>query len=190
VGGALAVAALVAATSFVADLGHLVSTPRLYGITWDFSLDAQFSSFPGDEGVKLLTSAPGVSAFSGGQYGNVTVGGRAVAAVGIDALRGHVFPTLLETLGFVRRQVSAVVAWHATTMMVLALVIGIPLGLAAGRWGWTPFARQLGIATETLFPLAAIVITVPAAVVVANLIAAVPARIAARTSPAVVFRSE
>ena len=41
---------------------------------------------------------------------------------------------VLKTLGFVRRQVSATVAWQATTLAVIALVLGVPLGIAAGRW--------------------------------------------------------
>jgi len=97
---------------------------------------------------------------------------------------------MLKTLGFVRRQVSATVAWQATTLTVLAVAIGIPLGLATGRWGWTLFARQLGAVSETRFPLTTVVVMVPSAIVVANLVAAVPAWIAARTRPAVVLRSE
>src|SRR5262249_6387387 len=39
---------------------------------------------------------------------------------------------VLKTLGFARRQVRATVGWHATTVAVLALVVGIPLGLVVG----------------------------------------------------------
>ena len=40
---------------------------------------------------------------------------------------------LLKTLGLLRRQVSAVVAWQATALIAFALVLGIPLGIVAGR---------------------------------------------------------
>jgi ABC-type lipoprotein release transport system permease subunit len=40
---------------------------------------------------------------------------------------------VLKTLGFVRSQVSAAVAWQATTVAVVALAVGMPLGFALGR---------------------------------------------------------
>ena len=97
---------------------------------------------------------------------------------------------VLKTLGFVRGQVRGAVAWQATTLILVALVIAVPLGLAAGRWIWSVFADELGIVNEPQLPLLAVVILVPAAVVVANLVAALPAAIAARTRPAQVLRTE
>ena len=41
---------------------------------------------------------------------------------------------ILKSLGFVRGQVSAAVAWQATTVALLALAVGLPLGVALGRW--------------------------------------------------------
>jgi ABC-type lipoprotein release transport system permease subunit len=43
---------------------------------------------------------------------------------------------MLKTLGFVRGQVVAAMVWQATTFAVVALALGRPLGLAAGRWPW------------------------------------------------------
>jgi FtsX-like permease family len=97
---------------------------------------------------------------------------------------------ILKTLGFERGQISRVVAWQATTIALLALAIGIPLGIAGGRWAWTIFADELGIVPEPVFPLVPIVLVVPAAVVVANLIAALPAALAARTPAAIALRTE
>ena len=42
---------------------------------------------------------------------------------------------VFKTLGFTRGQVSASIAWQATTIGVLALLVGIPLGLIAGASG-------------------------------------------------------
>ena len=39
---------------------------------------------------------------------------------------------ILKTIGFVRRQVLALVAWQAGTFAALSLVIGIPLGIIVG----------------------------------------------------------
>jgi len=97
---------------------------------------------------------------------------------------------VLKSLGFVRRQVVAAVCWQATTLMVIALGIGVPLGVAAGRWAWGLLADQLGILPRPTTPLLALLALVPAALLLANAIAAVPAWSAGRTSPALVLRSE
>jgi len=97
---------------------------------------------------------------------------------------------ILKTLGFERRQLRTVVASLATTLLLTALVVGIPAGLVVGGWSWRTFADRLGILPTTVVPLMAILTTVPAAVVAANLVAAFPAWSAARTNPASVFRTE
>lgn len=125
--------------------------------------------------------------------------GTVLALMAIGAL-GHVLVTsvrrrrrdtaVLKTLGFVRRQVSAVTAWQATTMAAVALLIGIPVGLLLGRVAWATFADALGVAPDSIIPTTALVIAIPATIILANLIAAVPALLSARTHPAVVLRSE
>src|SRR5207248_2278579 len=40
---------------------------------------------------------------------------------------------LLLALGMVRRQLATIVFWQATTVAVVAITAGIPLGIAAGR---------------------------------------------------------
>ena len=97
---------------------------------------------------------------------------------------------ILRTLGFVGSQVRAAVAWQATTLVLLALLVGIPLGIAAGRWSWTTFTNQLGYVPEPSVGLAPVLLTIPAALLLGNLIAALPARAAARTKPAMVLRAE
>jgi hypothetical protein len=97
---------------------------------------------------------------------------------------------ILKTLGFVRRQVSAAVAWQSTTVAVLALLLGIPVGIAAGRLVWTVFADSLGVVPEPVVALGGTLLLVPAVLIVSNLIAALPARSAGRTRPAIELRSE
>jgi hypothetical protein len=91
---------------------------------------------------------------------------------------------VLKTLGFTRRQLAVTVACLATTL------VGIPLGLVAGRWTWRSFADDLGISGVASVPLSALLVLVALALVLANVIAALPARSAARTHPATVLRSE
>jgi len=97
---------------------------------------------------------------------------------------------ILKTIGFVRGQVQATVAWQATAFTTAALILGIPLGIAAGRWWWTLFAARTGIVPDPVVPLALIGALLPAGLILANVVAALPARIAARTQPALVLRSE
>jgi hypothetical protein len=97
---------------------------------------------------------------------------------------------VLKTLGFVRGQVRATVAWQATGFAVLAVVAGLPLGVAAGRWAWVLVNQGLHSLAGPVTPTLAVLAVVPATVLVANLIAALPAGAAAATRPAVVLRSE
>jgi ABC-type lipoprotein release transport system permease subunit len=97
---------------------------------------------------------------------------------------------ILKTVGFMRRQVAAVVTWQATTFALVALVIGIPLGLAGGRWAWNLIASGIGSVSPPMIPARLIAIVAVATLALANLIAAAPGWAAARVAPAVVMRNE
>jgi hypothetical protein len=97
---------------------------------------------------------------------------------------------ILKTLGFDRRQLLATVAWQATTFAAVGLLVGLPVGNALGRWAWNLFADHLGVVPETATPIPLLLLVVPGAIVLANLVAIVPARIAASTQPALVLRAE
>ncbi|MDQ3640176.1 MAG: ABC transporter permease [Actinomycetota bacterium] len=97
---------------------------------------------------------------------------------------------VLKALGFQRRQVSATVAWQASLFALVGLALGLPLGVAAGRWAWALVANSVGVVTRPEVPLVALALLGPAALAVANIIAALPAWAAARTQPAHVLRTE
>ena len=63
---------------------------------------------------------------------------------------------VLRALGFARRQVAATVAWQATTVAVIALAIGLPLGVAAGRWLWSLVAEGLATPAAPVTPALAV----------------------------------
>ena len=97
---------------------------------------------------------------------------------------------ILKTIGFMRRQVSVAVVWQATTIGLLALAVGIPLGVAAGRWSWSAFADRLGVPADPATPVLAMVVLGVATLALANLAAAVPGWLAADLQPAVALRTE
>jgi putative ABC transport system permease protein len=363
VGMVVAVAAITASLTFGNNLTRLVSTPSQYGRTWNVDLDTGFGGIPRSKIAAAFGGDPDVTAFAGGVYGSMLIDGHQVPTVGIDQLKGSVFPTMLEgrpptnpdeivlgrktlqligasvgdtitakvggterrmrivgqavfptmgqgsfnptglgegaatvtkalppspffpagdytyvlarfasgvnqpaaisrlrravtgaqlcqkdqqcgmrtvqlpaelttyssirtvplilallliligvavtahtlvtsvqrrrrdlatlkTLGFVRRQVLTTVASQASMFALVGLAIGIPLGIAAGRWAWTAFAQQLGVPSSPVVPLLVVGLAVPASLLLANLAAALPGRSAARTQPAVVLRTE
>jgi len=97
---------------------------------------------------------------------------------------------VLKTLGFVRRQVSATVACQATAFAVAAVVVGVPLGIAVGRWAWRLVANSLGVVPEPVMPRSGLLVVAGGALLAANLIAAGPGWVAGRLRPALVLRSE
>jgi ABC-type lipoprotein release transport system permease subunit len=97
---------------------------------------------------------------------------------------------VLKVIGFVRSQVRATVAWQSSTLALLAGLIGLPLGIAAGRIAWEAFAGGLGVPPRPVTPVVAVVVLVPVLLLLANLVAAVPARVAARMRPAAALRTE
>jgi hypothetical protein len=91
----VAVGAVVAALVFAASLVGLVSTPHRYGQNWAQALNLGFGAIPAPLAATFAASQPALAGYAGGDYGQVSVGGRTVPAIGIDPLRGRDFLTLL-----------------------------------------------------------------------------------------------
>jgi ABC-type antimicrobial peptide transport system permease subunit len=88
---------------------------------------------------------------------------------------------LLKVLGFVKGQVASVVSWQATTLALIGIVIGIPVGLVIGQATWRAFASNLGAVPVSVAPIWLIAALITGVLVVANLIAAGPALVAAHS---------
>ncbi|HEV7959002.1 MAG TPA: FtsX-like permease family protein, partial [Acidimicrobiales bacterium] len=97
---------------------------------------------------------------------------------------------MLRALGFTSRQLRSVVAWQASVNGVAGVLVGVPLGIVLGRWLWTLFARYIDAVPEPTVSILSIVIVALATMVLANGVAALPGRSAARTSTAQVLRGE
>jgi hypothetical protein len=97
---------------------------------------------------------------------------------------------LLKIIGMTRRQIRAVIAWQTTLTLLIAVVIGGPLGVIGGRLAWRAFAGSLGVAPIVEVPLAVVVLGLAVLVLAGNLLAALPAAVAARTRPGIELRAE
>jgi ABC-type lipoprotein release transport system permease subunit len=97
---------------------------------------------------------------------------------------------VLSTLGLLRSQLLRVVSWQASALAAAALLVGLPLGLLAGRWAWLVFAGSAGVGNNADVPVRLVLLAIPVTLVLANLIAVGPGWTAARTRPALILRSE
>ena len=97
---------------------------------------------------------------------------------------------LLKALGFTPRQLASVVAWQSTVTAVVGVIVGVPLGIVFGRQLWTVFARNINAVPDPTVPVWSVVLVGLGALVFANLVAALPGQIAARTPTANVLRAE
>jgi len=170
---------------------HFARSPRIVATAGPTALELNASVLPVQRPAEIVNyrsmgTVPAVLA------GGVAAG--TVAALGLTLVasvrRRRRDLALLKTLGFTRRQLAATVAWQSTVVAVVGLIIGVPLGIAAGRWLWVLFAHQLSTVPEPVIPAASITLAAVAALVLANLVAAVPGRQAARTPAALLLRAE
>jgi hypothetical protein len=97
---------------------------------------------------------------------------------------------LLKALGFVRGQLIAAVLWQALVTVAIGTAVGIPLGVAAGRFLWTRFAGELYVVPQPVISPATVLAVTVAALAVATLTAVLPGWRAARTPIATVLRAE
>ncbi len=97
---------------------------------------------------------------------------------------------LLKALGFTPRQLRGVVAWQSTVTAVVGVIVGIPVGIVLGRELWTLFARNIDAVPDPTVPVVVVILVGVGALVFANVAAALPGRLAARTPTALVLSAE
>jgi ABC-type antimicrobial peptide transport system permease subunit len=96
---------------------------------------------------------------------------------------------VLKVLGMLRWQLAAVTGWQVTVVTAAALLAGLPLGIAGGRWAWAAFASGSGLTSSAVTPLP-VLWMIPATLAAANLVGLRPGLLAARLRPASVLRAE
>jgi hypothetical protein len=108
----------------------------------------------------------------------------------VSVARRRVEAGLLKALGFVRRQIAAAVCWQATTVALAGIAVGAPAGIAAGRVLWRVFATNFGVVPVAVVEPVLMAALAAGVLAAANLLAAVPALLAARSHPAQLLRAE
>ena len=97
---------------------------------------------------------------------------------------------VLKTLGLSRGQISRTIGSQVTVLAGAALLVGLPVGVVAGRVAWTLVAGRYGFPAEPVIPVTGLLVLAGGVLVFANLVAWGPAWMARRTPPAKVLRSE
>jgi len=97
---------------------------------------------------------------------------------------------VLRALGLTTGQARLVIVTQATTLAVIGLAAGIPLGLLAGRVIWREVANFTPLAYHPPVSPLAVALIAPAALVAANALALSPGWRAARLRPARILRKE
>jgi hypothetical protein len=117
-----------------------------------------------------------------------TVGLTFAVVVSVRSRRHHL--AILRAVGLTGSQVRRSVRVQALAIMAAAIVVGLPLGIVAGRLAWRSFATQLGVAPDASIPVPWVAVTVAGGLVIAIVAASIPAWAAARAHPARDLRSE
>jgi ABC-type antimicrobial peptide transport system permease subunit len=89
---------------------------------------------------------------------------------------------LLKVLGGRQHPSVWAVSWQATTLAVVGIIIGVPIGLIAGRAAWDLFAGHLGVVPRSVVPVWLIAVLAVGVIVVANVLAVGPALAATRSN--------
>ncbi len=80
------------------------------------------------------------------------------AAVAASVRRRRRDLAVLQALGLTGRQVRSIVAWQTLMLLLVAVAVGVPLGLLAGHWTWAGFATSLGVVPVTVLPLTSLLV--------------------------------
>jgi putative ABC transport system permease protein len=94
---------------------------------------------------------------------------------------------VLRALGADRRWITRVVHVQASVLGLVALAIGVPVGIVAGRAVYRAFAERLGLVATPSMPIVVVGSLAIAVLVLVNLSAALPARRAARVAPSILL---
>jgi ABC-type lipoprotein release transport system permease subunit len=97
---------------------------------------------------------------------------------------------VLRALGMTRRSTRAVVSMQGTSVAVIGLVVGIPLGVLLGHQVWNWISESVPLERVAVSEWVVLVLVAAVALGAADLLALWPGRRAARLQPAEALRRE
>jgi predicted lysophospholipase L1 biosynthesis ABC-type transport system permease subunit len=137
-------------------------------------------------GLRALGSLPVALAAFFALLAVATVSHALVTTVG----RRRADLAILRSVGFTTTNTRAAIAWQATFLAVVGVVVGVPAGILVGRALWRRLAEAFPVVYVPPLALLAVLLAAPAALAVANGLAVGPAHRATRSRPATVLRAE
>jgi ABC-type lipoprotein release transport system permease subunit len=167
-----------------ADAGELEAA-----LAADYGFDFGPFTRPNPPGsIRNLVESRNIAAALAAFFGVLAAVGLLHALV-VSTRRRRVDLAVLRALGFRRAQVRRSISTAALTLAVGGIVIGIPVGVVAGRLVWRTLAADVGAVADPSMPWPLLVGVVPATVGVATLVAWWPGRSAVRLGPAQQLRA-
>jgi ABC-type lipoprotein release transport system permease subunit len=97
---------------------------------------------------------------------------------------------VLRALGLGTSASRSIVYWQATSIAVVGLVIGVPLGIVVGRWGWGEVTARVPLVYLAPTALLVVGLAIPGAVFLANFVAILPAHRVSSLRAAEALRTE
>lgn len=97
---------------------------------------------------------------------------------------------VLQCLGATAPQVRMIGLWQGLTLGAVAIAVGLPIGLIAGRWSWSVLADRFGTLAEPVIPAPGVLAAASLALLSAGVLGLGPAHRGLRRSPAEVLRDE
>ena len=122
------------------------------------------------------------------------LGALALVAIGhavvVASRRRAADVAMLRVLGFTPGQAATALVVMAAATALTGVIVGIPVGVAAGTTVWQAVAEGAGVLGDSLVEPARLALLATATVAVALLLAARPAHQASRRRPAAILRAE
>jgi hypothetical protein len=112
-----------------------------------------------------------------------------VFALAASARRRRRDLAVLKVLGMTSRSVGRTIQVQSGVTMAVAVLLGVPLGIAGGRWAWRAYAGEIDVVDAGRIPVLGVALVAVAAALLAMVVALGPA-IAARRAPVAGLRPE
>ncbi len=120
----------------------------------------------------------------------LVIGVTVVNAMVIAVRRRRRDLAVMQSMGSTNNDVTTVGVSQGLTIGIVGLMVGLPLGIVAGRWLWIALADAFGTLAEPVVPPVPVMVLALSVLALAALSGALPVRFGLRHHPAEVLRRE